>query len=389
MEAAVVKPKPRIRPGAASVRDGLNRFLLFDSYYFNRKKTTLQLMRLASLSRAQLTSVRRSVRGIRPGRTSSGCVVTSKLSVAADKAEFWVGKNEMGAFAQLLNVPVSLFMDDIFLNDGDGEELKAIKNFVNGLIVSNSVDSPHVTKFIKRVAPQLKRLKCYGPYLEQFPPLDLEKLVLHMFEIDYNELRRHKIRRLDTHMCETDREYSNGQILSESIKSLGLTQCNAIELLADRIEAFCRRFPALEDLHIICDYALRDQLNIPVLKRLFFNVKHRCEYFGTKTDWIHTLEQAEPFDKATFTIDRTNNCVRMFLKHNEPRGPKPFFFHVKGSFWWLGDVRTRNEEANEGSSGDEMEDDEAMDEEFDDSSEDATDESEASDQDGMDDADGD
>ncbi|KAI6242379.1 hypothetical protein M3Y99_00238600 [Aphelenchoides fujianensis] len=325
MEAAVVKPRPRIR---AVVRDGLNRFMLIDAWETDEKES----IRLA-VSRVHLASVGRSVRGIKFSLYYPlGWLVKIKPGLGAPKIDFSVDQTEMIAVIKLLAVPVHLKFANYWeeYKDVDWEQLQQIEQHVNRLTV---IDDPRLLKFsafVNGVAPHL---------------LD-----------EFNALHRHKIHRLDVSLRDlSSYTVQSNQVISLSIKALGIVIPHVYDqstFSSDSIESFRRRFPALEDLHIVCYnngrvqdlsayftklwakcLGIRDRLHVAGLKRLFVTVKHECFFHGTENTWFERLKQVEPFDKATSTIDRSCNCVRMFLKHNEPRGPKPTFVLIKGIFW--------------------------------------------------------
>ncbi|KAI6242527.1 hypothetical protein M3Y99_00219300 [Aphelenchoides fujianensis] len=421
MEAAVVKPKPRIR---AAVRDGLNRFCLVDKMKVESDKHegTTQLKRLALISRAHLASFRRSARGIQFDHVYPEWRPQLDLGIGAPKVVFPVDQTEMRGIVKLLAVPIhaEIGYDPYWYKDAACKELKGIENFVNDLHLRSFSDSSAFPEFVECVAPHLKQLECPPFVLGRLPPLDLEKLVLDftLSGIDYGQLSRHKVRRLDVPMYEIHRHgYLNGQVLSASISSLGLNGSNAINFRHELIETFCRRFSALEELHIFVDYTgpmkaldehfknlwtacleLRDQLNVPGLKRFFFTFEHDCNFFTCEnSDWIENLKQVEPFDKATFTIGRDSKDVRMFLKHSRPRDAKPVFLHIEGDFEWLAqELEEMNEDSSDSSesSGDDMEDEEESDDEATEENEDLEGSSEnamdqSADEDGMDNADAD
>ncbi|KAI6242526.1 hypothetical protein M3Y99_00219200 [Aphelenchoides fujianensis] len=300
METAVVKRKPQIRAGASDVRNKLNRFLLLDAMLTDKKKGTTRLVRLAAVSRAQLAAVRRSVSGIKLKLLEPEWALELELGDAAPLVEFPVKQKEMSGIAKLLGVPVHLNLGWNMQpsKNVDVRELERIKHGVNGLTVSYCGPSfPH-WKFIKSVAPQLKELVCYSFDLRDFPPLDLEKLYLFAWistdDHFYDALSRHKIRRLDVLMWEVQKDFASNRVLSKSITSLGLVdQYGMANATPASINAFCRRFTALEELHVIGEFQipkrdvvvhfkklwakcleLRDQLNIPGLKRIFFTIKH-------------------------------------------------------------------------------------------------------------------
>ncbi|KAI6239256.1 hypothetical protein M3Y99_00600200 [Aphelenchoides fujianensis] len=347
MEAAVVKKKPKLRP--AAVRDGLNRFVLTAAMSKNTKVAATPLFRLAAISRAQLTSVRRTVREIKCKPADFGPSLELELGVGASKVEFAAGAEEMSAIAKLLRVPVRL---DFGLQDtSDYLTVAQVGEFVTRLTLSFTPKSPFLLQFIKLVAPQLKQLECSPFALQRFPPLDLEKLVIDRTPVDYEALSRHKIRRLDVCTAEAGRFFPDERVLSASIKSLGLTQSSrAVGPPTDSFAAFCRRFPSLEELHSFGQHLntdmtelwarcleLRDQLNIPGLKRLFVTGKHVAVEFFVKPDdeWMPKLKQVEPFDKATFWTDAVSQHERVLLvqQFDWPDGAKPTSIRIEGDFF--------------------------------------------------------
>ncbi|KAI6240469.1 hypothetical protein M3Y99_00455400 [Aphelenchoides fujianensis] len=367
MEAAIFKPKPQMR---AAVRDGLNRFHLVNKMETDKTKGTAHLVRLALISRANLESVRRTARGIKFERKHGKWLLRLKLGVGRPKIAFLIDQTEMIAIIQLLDVPIHLKFGDPLskLRDGVWKELHQIEGHVNALGVfryfdsfdfgSFDFDSPEFSAFIGSVAPRLRVLHSTWDLLPRFPPLDLETARLYNTTDDYSELNRHKIRRLDVSLRDLPLYTTQStQVVSASIKSLGLIVACVLDwstLPYDSIEGFSRRFPSLEDLHIICKYyeevpdlsayftalwakylEIRDRLHVGGLKRLFITIKHDCHFLGTPNDWFEKLKQVEPFHEATSTIDRSKKCVRMFLKHNEPRGQKPTFILIKGGFRWF------------------------------------------------------
>ncbi|KAI6242406.1 hypothetical protein M3Y99_00226000 [Aphelenchoides fujianensis] len=111
MEAAIVKPKPRIRAGASDVRDKLNRFMLIDAMETadDKHEETTEFIRLALVSRAHLASVRRTVPGmIKFERTHQEWLLRLKVGLGAPKIAFPVDQTEMSAIIKLLGVPVHL-----------------------------------------------------------------------------------------------------------------------------------------------------------------------------------------------------------------------------------------------------------------------------------------
>ncbi|KAI6225349.1 hypothetical protein M3Y99_01347800 [Aphelenchoides fujianensis] len=398
MEATVVKPKPRIW---AAVRDGLNRFHLVDKMQTGIKNGAGQLVRLAMISRAHLESVRRTARGIKFKLDYSTWDMKLNLGLGTPKVSFPVDPTKMSAITRLLHVSVHLtfaYSRPPSFETVDWEKLRGIETHVNALSVYHKFDSSDFSAFIGNVAPQLKALNSTWDLLAQFPPLDLERAQLYHSPGDFSELNRHKIHRLEMPVYYLDDRsgFPRNQVISSSIKSLGIMQiCNWKKFPYNSIEVFRRRFPSLEDLYINCKYEqdedmpdlrdlsayftklwakgleIRDRLHVAGLKRLFLTVKHGCGFDGTKDEWFENFGQVEPFNEATSTIDRFNECVRMFLKHNEPRAAKPTFVLIKGNFWWSVQEYEAEDEAME------------EDEELDGSSKDAMDESDGTDEDGM------
>ncbi|KAI6232646.1 hypothetical protein M3Y99_01000300 [Aphelenchoides fujianensis] len=359
MEAALVKSKPRIR---AAVRDGLNRFLLVGKMETESDKHegTIQLKRLALISRVHLASLRRSARGIK--FKQKGCEWRLQLDFGIGAPEFVSSADhaEMRGIVKLLAVPIHVDLDISHRSYTNAacKELKGIENFVNGLTLRSFPESPPFAEFVESVIARLKHLKCPPFVFKRFPLLDLEKLVLIDFasRVDYEIVGRHQIRRLDVSMWEIHRNFTSGQVLSASITSLGLNVSNAIDFHHELIEAFCRRFSALEELYINVDFTdpmknldehfknlwtaslkLRNELNMPRLKRFFFTFEHDCTVYDSNTEWIEKLKPVKPFDQTTLTVNRSSKQMRMFLKHSRPRDAKPVFFHIKGGFRWLGD----------------------------------------------------
>ncbi|KAI6225192.1 hypothetical protein M3Y99_01369200 [Aphelenchoides fujianensis] len=356
MKVAVVKRKPQIR---AAVRDGLNRFQLVDKMETNETKGTAHLVRLAAISRAHQESVRRSARGIKFVTTDHEWQLRLKLGVGAPKIIFPVGHAEMIAVIRLLGVPVALR----FWMDVDWKALEPIGRYVNALTLMH--DYPACSAFVGSVASHLRVLTSTWSVVARLPPLDLEKARLYKTPNDYSELNQHKIRRLDVPVFVLDGYpgRQSNQVISSSIKTVGIFHLDyAAAFPYDSIAAFCRRFPSLEDLHIHCYYEkeiedvsayftrlwancleIRDRLHVAGLKRFFLKINHDCRFFGTKSDWFEKLKLVEPFDKATSTIDRSNERIRMFLKHNEPRAAKPTFVLIKGDFHWINEEGANDE----------------------------------------------
>ncbi|KAI6225190.1 hypothetical protein M3Y99_01369000 [Aphelenchoides fujianensis] len=405
MEAAVVKRKPQMR---AAVLDGLNRFQLVDAMETDEKKGSIRLVRLASISSAQLASVRRTTRKLKFHWTGRNWLLRMNFGLNAPKIVFSVDQTEMIGIIQLLGMPVHLKIGEYWerLENVDWEGLQQTEQYVNSLTVYKYYDSLEFSAFISSVSSQLKMLSSTWSVLAQLPPLDLKRARLYEPFGDFNELNRHKIHRLEVpaHFLYYHLKLKTNQGIFSSIKSLGIVHIrDSADFPYDSIEAFSRRFPSLEDLHIVCEYRedvwvlkdyftvlwakcleIRDRLHALSLKRLFLTIKHDCTFQGTKSDWFEKLKLVQPFDNATSTVDRSNECVRMFLKHNEPRGPKPTFFHIKGDFFWFNEDENTDADSS-ALSGDEQEN-EAEEDQLDDSSENAMKESKASDQDGMNDA---
>ncbi|KAI6234234.1 hypothetical protein M3Y99_00819400 [Aphelenchoides fujianensis] len=377
MEATVVKPKPRIR--AAAVRDGLNRFFQIHAMQTGEKKTPLQLVRLAVASRAQLASVRRHVPVLKFTLWSSGWhwfMPDVGLGSAAGRVA--VRPNEMSGIVNLIRVPVHLLIVDTRgLVRVDWEEIKQIEEFVSGLDLREDPHQfPALSQFINKVTLQLKKLECSTDVLNLFPPLDLDKLQLYGTDGLDEALSRHTIRRLDVYANAAVHKSLSEQFFLSSIKALGLIDyMGLLDVPAEAINAFCRRFPELEDLHLIVHRTeertlvqdpfqkqwahllwLRDQLNIPSLKRLFFSIKDDCTSWLNKPGWMERLKQTEPFDKASFTIGPSPHRVRMFLKLSWPTEQLPTFFRIEGQFW---DADGDKVEDSSDSSDDEMEDEDA------------------------------
>ncbi|KAI6238302.1 hypothetical protein M3Y99_00708800 [Aphelenchoides fujianensis] len=360
MEAAVVKRKPRIR---AAVRNGLNRFCLVNEMETDKRKGAAQLVRLAAISRAHLASVCRTARGIKFQWAGWVWRVKLNLGIGAPKIEFPVNQAQMIAIIRLLGVPVHLK----FFTNADWGALESIGRYVNALGVHYESDSSEFFAFVNSVAPHLNVLASSWSVLARLQPLVLQKARLYDRAEDFSELNRHKIYRL--HVSLRDLQpftAQSNQVISASIKSLSISHIRSWTYFPyDPIEAFCRRFSGLEDLHVTCEHyeevrdlsayftalwakclEIRDRLHVSSVKRLFLTVKQECDFLGTKIDWLEKVKQVKPFHEATFTVDRSNNCVRMFLKHNEPRGPKPTFVLIKGDFWWS---LCENEEMDEDS----------------------------------------
>ncbi|KAI6240443.1 hypothetical protein M3Y99_00452200 [Aphelenchoides fujianensis] len=353
------------------------------------KKSRIRFMRLVAICRAQLASLRRCIARLKFQQFVSGWMLELRLKglgLETSIAVFPVDQTEMPRMVQLLNVPVhlALWREPGEVPDAVWTELKQIAPLVHGLTLRSCRHSPAFSEFITSVAPQLNELK--GPWivLSSLPPLKLEKVVLYDdFPVSYAALERHTIHRLDVTMTEAEITFRDHHVISRSIKSLGLVVYrDLLDATLEQINKFCRRFTALEELHITGDLhelfhrnldvhfkklwskclELRERLKVRGLKRLYFTIKHASPHgiLAPKPDWTERLKQTKPFDKATFAAVLSNKR--------------------DSSDSSADDV----EDEDEG-------DDEAMeeDEELDDSSEDAMDEGEVFDEDGMDDAGGD
>ncbi|KAI6234278.1 hypothetical protein M3Y99_00824200 [Aphelenchoides fujianensis] len=331
----------------------------------NEKKAPLQLVRLAAVFRAQLTSVRRHVSVLKFTLWSSGWhwfMPDVGLGSAAGRVA--VSPTEMSGIAKLLRVPVHLLIVDTRgLVHVDWEEMKEVEEFVNGLDLR---ENPHqflvLSQFINKVTPQLKKLECSTDVLNHFPPLELNKLQLYGTDGLHEALSRHSIRRLDVyanavlravHAPQPTTIHPLEQLFSPSIKSLELIDyMGLLDVPAETIDVFCRRFPELEDLHLTVHRTeertlvqdpfqkqwahllrLRDRLNIPGLKRLFFVIKDDCTSWLNKPGWMEWLKQTEPFDNSSFLTGRSPHRVRMFLKLSWPTEQLPTFFRIEGEFW--------------------------------------------------------
>ncbi|KAI6234272.1 hypothetical protein M3Y99_00823500 [Aphelenchoides fujianensis] len=353
METAVVKRKPRIR--AAAVRDGLNRYLMAAALAAKKKKHgVIQLIRLASLSRAQLASVRRSVPAISFTLQFNGwqwSLPEFRREVAPERVA--VRPKEMSALVKLLRVPVRLlFVDTTEFKNVDWWELKNVEEFVNELNLSMDPSKfPALWKFVHKVKSQLRELECSADVLDRLPPLDLDKFHAPDNNVNYEALSRHTIRRLDVPGSMVSLELPDDHVLSPTIKSLGLTQyMKQLDERPESIVAFCRRFPALEDLHLNVHYQeefrnvedpfkrlwsgllrFRDRLTVLGLKRLFLKVQYTGTTCRYTPGWLDRLKRMEPFDQASFLTAGLR--IRVFLKLNWPTEKLPTFFRIEGEFW--------------------------------------------------------
>ncbi|KAI6230721.1 hypothetical protein M3Y99_01033500 [Aphelenchoides fujianensis] len=376
--------KPRIRP--IDGRDALTRFLLLQAHAANRLQTATQLLRLASISRAQSASVRRSVRRLEfllGGVTQS---LVLDLGDGTPSVELLVDHVAVRRIARLLRLPVHVSMG--YMMRENWEQVDELLEFVEGLKTPYKDYSPAFAEFRDNVGPQLKELECAPEDLDRFPPLTLQKLVLSMTPVDYEELGRHSIHRLDVPFCEVERNDLGTPVLSDTIRSLGLVERFGLsEPEPAMIAAFCRRFPSLEELHVSIRSSrgqdqldeqlkahwtrcleIRDALDAPDLKRIFFAVKHEVGGgFATSShEWMPPLKASPPFDGATFTRDPLDGHERVLLVHRLewPNGDKPACFRIEGH-WRFRRVQPKAEGAESGgdSDGHPDEDDESSEEE--------------------------
>ncbi|KAI6222879.1 hypothetical protein M3Y99_01485800 [Aphelenchoides fujianensis] len=356
MVTADVTKKPQIR--TANVRNALNRFLLIDATRTAGKKGATRFLRLAAVSRAQLAAVRRSARGLRFVLGRPGWRAKMDVGFGAPTVEFAVSPPEMVAIAKLLPVHVEFGFDVRWEATVDSELFERIGKFVNGLSFHHYSVFHIFYQFIKAVTTrnQLKELECSWSYLEHFRPLQLDRFVMQGMQVDYDELARHKIRRLDASMDEICRVFPDDRVLSASITSLGLVHHHDLFTASPaRIDRFCRRFTALEELHIMGNFPtknqdvvahlkavwskclkIRDRLDVPGLQRVFFTTERPTSFEipQPSPDWLERVQAATPWNKATFVVASSGKRVRMFLKHNEPRGPTPTFVRFQADFSW-------------------------------------------------------
>ncbi|KAI6192501.1 hypothetical protein M3Y99_01930500 [Aphelenchoides fujianensis] len=348
---APVIPKLRMR---TVVRNGVNRFSLLAAMVADERKAGTHIIRLAAISRTHLAAFRDAVRGIKlAGIEYGGFLLHLDLGPASPMVEFAVKERDVVEdMVKLLRVPVHL--DPCWMEDVDWEEWLEIAELVTGL-TADECECPVFTAFVDRVIPHLKELKCHESYLKRFPPLSLDKLVICDLRVDYEALRRHKIRRLDVRSWEVEREFPPDHVLSTSIKALGISDPSAQLFSSGSIETFCRRFPALEELHFTGTFSgteekldehfkqtwseclkFRDRVDIPSLKRLFFTFNETLIFDNRdpEPDWMQKLKQTAPFNQAVFWVDPVNDHERMFLNHSCLEGPKPSFFHIEADFCW-------------------------------------------------------
>ncbi|KAI6225367.1 hypothetical protein M3Y99_01350000 [Aphelenchoides fujianensis] len=406
MEAPLVEPRPRLR--AAAARDGLNRFLQIHAMRTDEKKAPLQLVRLAAVSRAQLASLRRHVAELTLTLWANGWhwfLPDVGLDSLAGRTA--IRPKVMSGIGKLLRLPVQLnLVDTAGLKNVDWVEMGQIEEFVSDLdLRENPHQFPALSEFVNRVTPQLKNLQCSTDVLNLFSSLDLDKLRLFGSDGLLDALSRHTIRRLDVYTTLVLRESAKEQLFSASIKALGFVEgIDLLEVPSESIVAFCRRFPALEDLHFSVHHyeerrdkeayykwmwesilRLRDRLIVPGLKRLFFKIQHLDCSGLKKPGWVGRLKQVEPFDKATFSIYPFDERAYVFLKLSWPTEQLPTFFRIEGDYYWNDEFE--NKEYSLDLLDDEMDDeDEILNGEDDDFDEDAMDENEAADEDGVDDA---
>ncbi|KAI6175137.1 hypothetical protein M3Y99_01991800 [Aphelenchoides fujianensis] len=354
---AIVKTKPRIR--AANVRDGLNRFLQIHAMRTDEKKAPLQLVRLAAVSRAQLASVRRHVSEITFRLwPAGGDWFLPNVGLGVLVGRIAVSLKEMSAIAKLLRVPVHVIFGENALERIDWEEVKQFEEFVNSLrLCEDHHKFPASSEFIDRVTPQLRKLECPPDVLNRLPPLNLDKLELLGSGSDglHDALSRHTIRRLDVDTAVASAESSSEQLFSASIKALGLVEYqDLLRVRPETVVAFCRRFPGLEELHFVAQQfepedaeepyfeqlwdgllQLRERLNIPGLKRLFFDVEYVGDFHDDKPGWIDRLKQTEPLNKAVFSFNPSAPRLCFSLKLSWPRDALPTFFRIQGDFYDL------------------------------------------------------
>ncbi|KAI6221942.1 hypothetical protein M3Y99_01520500 [Aphelenchoides fujianensis] len=344
--------KPRIRP--IDGRDGLTRFLLLQAHAADRQQTATQLLRLASISRAQSASVRRSVRRLNFHLAGVAQSLLLDLGDETPSVELLVDHAAVRRIARVLRLPVHVSMG--YMMRENWEQLDELLEVVEGLRVLNHDYSPAFAEFRDNVAPQLKELECSPRDLERFPPLTLEKLVLSTTPVDYEELSRHAIHRLNVPLAAVERNHSSPTVLSASLRSLGLTKrWGRSEPEPNVIAAFCRRFPSLEELHV-CLHSftgqdqldeqlkalwtrcleIRDALELPDLKRLFFTIKHVAggDFATSLHEWAQPLKTSPPFNGATFARDLLDGHERVLLVHRVewPNGDKPSCFRIEGEW---------------------------------------------------------
>ncbi|KAI6230557.1 hypothetical protein M3Y99_01049100 [Aphelenchoides fujianensis] len=409
METPIVKSKPRIRPTA--VRDDLNRYLLVAALSPKQKKVATRLMRLASISRAQLASVRRSFPRMRFKVLGADCSMMVDLGLGELNPPFPLSAKQMSAIGRLLSLPVYLSLNASGERQKpvDWEALKQIREsplclLVNGLDMWTFPPSAAFSEFIAAVAPQIEEMSTHSPVLVHMPPLDVDKLFYITGYVDYEVLSRHKVRCLDVSMRDMGHRNPGDGVLSASIKALGLEMDPDLSRFpCDSIDRFCRRFPVLEELHeddyYVEDYftflwgeclKLRNRLNVPGLKRLFFKVTSEgiCS-FPFLHDWMEPLKQTKPFDQAIFRVDSFNFRLRqrMLLKLDWPNEALPTFFHFEADFRWEKEAATALDSSDDdtatGGAADGEESAMEQDEELE---EDEAEEDEETDEDGMDDA---
>ncbi|KAI6219339.1 hypothetical protein M3Y99_01662300 [Aphelenchoides fujianensis] len=347
-------PRPRIRPTA--VRDGLNRFLLIDAMCTKKKTGPLRLMRLASGSRAQLASARRTARGFEFRLVRTGPTLKLDLGVGSSVVEFPVSQQKMSAIARLLRIPLHLDLE--CAKHVDWEEMQRVEEFLDSVTIGPRQKSPGKAAFINRVLPRLQELKCHAYFVKRLPPLALEKLVLRDERanyLDFESLSRHRIQRLDVDRWAVNTRLPPDRVLSPTVKSLSLVTAFSRypwHLDSDAVKTFCGRLPALEELHVesnlhnpardFVEYFselwtecvdFRERLNVPGLKRIFVTTKLKFSFYSGDFDfdWMRKVRAKEPFDRATFWTDPVNEHERMSLvvRYDWPDGPKPTVFHIE------------------------------------------------------------
>ncbi|KAI6221456.1 hypothetical protein M3Y99_01546800 [Aphelenchoides fujianensis] len=378
----LAEKKPRIRP--INGRDGLTRFLLLHAHAADRRQTAVQLLRLASTSRAQSASVRRSVRRLNFHLAGVAQSLTLDLGDGTPSVELLVDHAAVRRIARVLRLPVHVSMG--CMTRENWEQLDELLEVVEGLRAPHNDYTPAFAEFRDDVAPQLKELECAPRDLERFPPLTLEKLVLTTTRVDYAELGRHTIHRLDVPLAEVEHNHPTTLVLPASIRSLGLVKrWGKSEPAPAMIAAYCRRFPSLEELRVCFHSAtaedqldeqlkalwtrcleIRNAVDAPDLKRFFFTIKHVAggAFASSLREWAQPLKASPPFDRATFFVDPLDGHERVLLVHRIewPNGDKPACFRIEGE-WRFRRVEPEAEGDESGGDSDEDDDDETSEEE--------------------------
>ncbi|KAI6239202.1 hypothetical protein M3Y99_00594300 [Aphelenchoides fujianensis] len=348
----LAEKKPRIRP--IDGRDGLTRFLLLQAHATDRRQTATQFLRLASISRAQSASVRRSVRRLNFCIAGVAQSLVLDLGDGTPSVELLVDHAAVRRTARLLRLPVQVSMG--CMTRENWEQLDELLEVVEGLKASHNDYRPAFAEFRDNVAPQLKELECSPRDLERFPPLTLQKLVLTTTPVDYEELNRHTIHRLDVPLAEVERNHPTTLVMPASIRSLGLVKrWGKSEPAPAMIAAYCRRFPSLDELRLCFHSAtaqdqldeqlkalwtrcleIREAVDFPGLKRLFFTVKHVAggDFASSLHEWAQPLKASPPFDGATFSVTPLDGHERVRLVHRLewPNGDKPACFRIEGEW---------------------------------------------------------